>query len=316
MPILDPRRLLTFREVARHRSFSRAAEALNLSQPAVSQQVAALERELGTRLLDRGPGGGSPTRAGELLLEHADAVAERLSLATAQLSELVAEERTLLRVGAFPSALATILPAAVNVLRARDPGLNVEIAEGPTADLQAAVRAGRLHATLAFQDAALDRREPRELRRHDLFVESFLAVLPPRHRLARRSSIRLSDLAHDAWTMPSRGGILMRACNGAGFTPQVAAIAIEPLAVRALVADGLAVTLTPQLLAPQMHGVATVPLKDGPRRDVYALTSPTGVAPAARDLLEVLRTSAGTPRRRPSSRRTPRPSSSGPSAPA
>jgi hypothetical protein len=65
-----------------------------------------------------------------------------------------------------------------------------------------------------------------------------------------------------------------------------------------------------------MHGVAAIPLKDGPRRDVYALTPATGVAPAARELLDVLRTSAGTPRRRPSSRRTPRPASSGPSAPA
>ena len=316
MPMIDPRRLLTFREVARHHSFSRAAEALNLSQPAVSQQVAALESELGTRLLERGPGGGSPTAAGELLLEHADAIAERLSLATAQLGELVSEERGMLRVGAFPSALATIVPAAITALRNRDGGLKVEIAEGPQVDLQAAVRDGRLHASLAFQDTAIERREHPALRRHDLFTEPFVALVPPRHRLARRSWVRLADLADDAWTMPTREGILMRACNLAGFTPRVEAIAIDPLAVRALVADGLAVTLTPELLAPQMHGVATVALKDSPLRDVYALTPTTGIAPAARHLLEVLRTSAGTPRRRPSSRHTPRRASSGPAAPA
>jgi hypothetical protein len=77
---LDPRRVLTFREVARQRSFSRAAAALALTQPAVSQQVAALERSLGVALLVRGPGGPTPTEAGEVLLGHAEAIAERLAL--------------------------------------------------------------------------------------------------------------------------------------------------------------------------------------------------------------------------------------------
>ena len=75
---MDPRRLLTFREVAHQGSFSRAGEALALTQPAVSQQVAALERQLGVQLLERGPGGPTPTEAGALLLAHADAVADRL----------------------------------------------------------------------------------------------------------------------------------------------------------------------------------------------------------------------------------------------
>ena len=79
--MIDPRRVLTFREVARLGSFSRAAEALSLTQPAVSQQIAALERQAGARLLERGPGGLTLTPAGALLLEHADVVADRLDLA-------------------------------------------------------------------------------------------------------------------------------------------------------------------------------------------------------------------------------------------
>ena len=86
--MLEPRRLLTFREVARRASFSRAAEALALTQPAVSQQIAALEREVGAPLLDRGPGGLTLTETGELLLGHADALASRLDAADAQLAEL------------------------------------------------------------------------------------------------------------------------------------------------------------------------------------------------------------------------------------
>src|SRR6059036_2795535 len=99
---LDPRRVLTFREVVRRGSFSRAAEALALTQPAVSQQVAALERGLGARLLDRGPGGLALTEAGTLLLAHAEAMGERLALAEAQLTALVAGAAERLRVGAFP----------------------------------------------------------------------------------------------------------------------------------------------------------------------------------------------------------------------
>src|SRR3954470_373126 len=81
---LDPRRLLTFREVAHRGSFSRAAEALALTQPAVSQQIAALEREVGTPLLHRGPGGLTLTETGGLLLAHADALSERLDVVDAQ----------------------------------------------------------------------------------------------------------------------------------------------------------------------------------------------------------------------------------------
>src|ERR687889_2695037 len=102
--MVDPRRVLTFREVARLGSFSGAARALSLTQPAVSQQVAALERQAGVRLLERGPGGLSLTPAGALLLEHADVVADRLQLASGQLEELVAEHGRMLRVAAFPSA--------------------------------------------------------------------------------------------------------------------------------------------------------------------------------------------------------------------
>src|SRR4029453_900112 len=108
--MLEPRRLLTFREVARQGSFSRAGEALALTQPAVSQQVAALERQLGLRLLERGAGGPAPPEAGALLLAHAAAVADRLAQADAQVAELAADERETLRIGAFPSALATVVP--------------------------------------------------------------------------------------------------------------------------------------------------------------------------------------------------------------
>src|SRR4051812_15121568 len=131
--MLDPRRLLTFREVALRASFSRAAESLALTQPAVSQQVGALEREVGAPLLHRRPGGLTLTDTGELLLAHADALAARLAAVDEQLGELRAERDARLRVGAFPSALATIVPAAIAARRAVEPDVAFEAGGGAPA---------------------------------------------------------------------------------------------------------------------------------------------------------------------------------------
>jgi DNA-binding transcriptional LysR family regulator len=286
---MDPRRLLTFREVARQRSFSRAAETLSLTQSAVSQQVAALERQLATRLLDRGPGGLRLTPPGEQLLEHASAIADRLTLADAQIAEAVVAERRELRIGAFPSALATIVPAAVSALLATVPGLQVSVTEGRTDELTRGVRDGSLHLAVAFQDAHADRREHTGTRRHDLFTEPMVAALPPHHRLRRRDSIALSDLADDPWTAPSPDGLIARACARAGFTPRIAYLSSDPLSIRAIIAAGLAVALTPRLLATHLHGVRIASVRDEPaRRDVYALLPDAGARTTDEQLIAAL----------------------------
>jgi DNA-binding transcriptional LysR family regulator len=279
--LIDPRRLLTFREAARRRSFSRAAEELSLTQSAVSQQIAALERQLGVQLMRRGRGGVVLTPAGERLLEHASAVAERLALAEAQLGELAAREAGELRVGAFPSALATILPAAVARVLARRPELDVQLHERRLDELVAGVRTGELHAALCFQDAAAPRREHAGTERRDLFAEPFVLALPPRHRLARRRAVRLADLAADPWTIPSRDGLVARACRAAGFEPRIAVMTSDPLAIRAVVHAGLAVSmtsrLTSRLLATHPNEVRIAPIEGSlPRRSIYALLPETG----------------------------------------
>jgi DNA-binding transcriptional LysR family regulator len=282
--MLDPRRLLTFRAVAHARSFSAAARELSLTQPAVSQQVAALERELGERLLHRGPGGPTLTEAGALALEHADALAARLALADAQLAELGSDGAPV-RVGGFPSALATLVPAAIERLVPR----RVEAVEGTIEELAAAVADGRLHVALAFQDAAVPRREHPGLRRHDLLDEPFVPVVGPNHRLAKRRTIQLRDLADDPWTAPSTTGILHRACVAAGFEPDVRFITRDVLAIRALVAADLAVTLSSRLVARPMDGVRVLALREAaPRRQIYALTPRTGTTPAARAFLDAV----------------------------
>src|SRR5215207_369949 len=292
---MDPRRLLTFREVARQRSFSRAAETLSLTQSAFSQQVAALERELGTRLLDRRPGGLRLTSPGEQLLEHAGAIADRLTLADTQIAEQVAAERRELRIGAFPSALATIVPAAVSALLATAPDVDVSVTEGSTDALARGVRDGSLHLAVAFQDAHAARHEHPGTRRHDLFTEPMVAALPPRHRFRRRDPIALSDLAPDPWTVPSRDGLIMRSCARAGFSPRIAYLSSDPLSIRAIIAAGLAVTLTPRLLATHLHGVHITTVQDQPaQRDVYALLPDTGARTTDEQLIAAI-ADAATP---------------------
>jgi DNA-binding transcriptional LysR family regulator len=292
--MLDPRRLLTFREVARHGSFSRAAEAMARSQPAVSHQVGALERELGTALLVRGRAGAVPTPAGELLLAHADALAERLSLADAQMGALLAGERGSLAVGAFPSALATIVPAAAAALRDRDATLEFVAEEGRVDDLARAVASGRLHAAVGWEDAAEPPRVGGTLRRVDLAEEPMVAVLPAGHRLARRRRIALRDLAGEAWMAPERDGLLVRACRAAGFEPRIVMVTRDPLAARAIAAAGLAVSLTPRLLARvPLPGIATPSLgADAPRRRLFALLPATGAHPLAGAFVAALRRAA------------------------
>src|SRR5690242_6914702 len=288
--MLDPRRLLTFREVARQGSFSKAAEVLALTQPAVSQQVGALERELGATLLTRGRGGTTVTPAGELLLAHAEAVAARLQLADAQMEEMADETRLSLRVGAFPSVLATIVPVAIGALRRRHPELKVTIEEGAAADLPAAIGSGELHAALGFQDVSLPRREFPGLRRLDIAEEPFVAVLPAGHPLAKRKRVALEDLAGEPWMAPSRSGILVNACRDAGFEPDLAIVTRDPLASAALTAAGLAVSLTPQLFERiKLPGIVHRPLRRAPRRTLFVLVPDKGAHPLADELAGELR---------------------------
>ncbi|HEX5622706.1 MAG TPA: LysR family transcriptional regulator [Solirubrobacteraceae bacterium] len=286
---MDPRRLLTFREVAHQGSFSRAGEALALTQPAVSQQVAALEKQLGVRLLDRGPGGPTPTEAGALLLAHADAVADRLSQAGAQVAELAATERETLRIGSFPSALATLIPDAIVRLRALMPDVQVEATEASGEELGALVAAGDLHAAVCFQDAEQPPRRPEGTERHELGREAMLAVMAEDHPLASRERLRVADLADETWTAPSREALLYRTCVAAGFEPRISFVTRDVLAARGLVASGLAVTLMPSLLASGLPGIAMVPLEGlQPFRALYALTPAAGARPAAQAFIDAL----------------------------
>jgi DNA-binding transcriptional LysR family regulator len=284
--------VLTFRAVAHQRSFSAAARELSLSQPSVSTQVAALEREIGARLLEREPGGLRLTTEGAILLEHADAIADRFRLAGEQLAAVVDGRRALLRIGAFPTALAEIVPAAIADVRTGYPDAKVAVDEGGE-DLAARVRSGELHLAVYFQDAAVPRVEPPGVERRDLFRERFLVALRPGHPLAGEAEVDLADLAGEDWTAALTDGLIVRACRAAGFEPSLLSLTSDQLAIRALVGRGLAVTLVPELLAEPFKDLALRPIAGGgPLRDVYALLPPGGRHPLVAPALESLEATA------------------------
>jgi DNA-binding transcriptional LysR family regulator len=287
---MDPRRLLTFRTVAHERSFSRAAEKLSLTQPSVSHQIGLLETEIGLRLLDRGRGGLRLTRAGEVLLEHADQVALRLRLADSQLADLAEQHRDRVRLGAFPTALASFVPSTIARLRETHADVQVHLRESTAANLEPRLLAGEFDVAVGYQDATAERREVPGAERIDLFQETFLVGLPPQHRLARSTTpISLAKLAEDDWIVPSTEGFLIQACRDAGFDPRVVAVTSDPLATRGLITRGLGVGWVASLLIRDYAGAVIRPVKDPiRRRDIYALLPPGDHHPLARPLINAL----------------------------
>src|SRR6185437_14918056 len=272
---MDPRRVLTFRAVAHERSFSRAARSLALSQPSVSNQVAALEREVGVRLFERRPGGLHLTSEGEILLEHADAIADRFRLADAQLSDVAERRCTRLRLGALPSALAGFVPAAIARVRDQHPDTQVTFDEGTSEELASRLAAGELDLAIAYQDTTWPRAEPPGIKRHHLLHEEFMVALAPDHPLAANDEVDLAELRDDDWTAALTDGVIVRACRAAGFEPRLVSITHDQLAIRGLVIRGLAVTLVAELLVDPFKDLALRRIAGMTvARDVYALLPP------------------------------------------
>lgn len=300
---MDPRRLLTFRIVAHERSFSRAAEQLSLTQPSVSHQVAALETEIGLRLLDRGPGGLALTPAGEVLLEHADHIAWRLAMAETQIGELDRGHRQQIRLGAFPTALSSFIPAAIGRLRAAHREVQVLVTEVTPRRLEEPLLRGEFDIAIAYQDTTEDRREFEACEQIDLLQETFLVGMPSTHRLANGSGpVPLLEFADDDWIMPSTDGFLAKACRDAGFEPRIVSITTDPIATRGLISRGVGVGWVPSLLAEDLPK-AVMRSVEGPmrRRDIFALLPPGSRHPRTEDLLEALTATAAAFNTKPGS---------------
>jgi DNA-binding transcriptional LysR family regulator len=252
--MLDVRRLRVLREVGRQPSLSAAAAALAYTPSAVSQQIAALERELGVGLVERGARGAALTDAGRVLVRHADEIFGRIHTAEEELQALAGLETGRLRLGAFSTACAVLVPRAVVGFGERHPGVQVTLVEFDPEEALANLRARELDAALLYefpveQPAALDGLAYKHLLDDRLYV-----ALPPDHRLARRRRLRLTELAEEPWVQGVYRGstlqVLPAACRAAGFEPNIVFRSDDHMAVQGFVAAGLGVALVPQLTLP------------------------------------------------------------------
>lgn len=252
--MFDVRRLAVLREVVRCGSLSAAAAALNYTTSAVSQQITALERDLGTTLLVRGPTGVRPTAAGIRLLEHAETILAAIAAAEADLARLGSARPGLLRVASFASAAATILPRAIARFRARFPGIDVELLPAEPEAGVALLDAGGAEAALVTEVPG-DPPEFRHVHTVAVYDDEFFVVLPPDHRLAAAVEVPFAALAEESWIVSTQTGdcpdvrVFERACRDAGFRPAVTFRAEDYTTVQGLVAANLGVSLVPSLAA-------------------------------------------------------------------
>ncbi|QTX04364.1 LysR family transcriptional regulator [Agromyces archimandritae] len=322
--IRDALDLATLRAVsalAEHGSLTAAAAAIGYSQPAISQRLQRFEARTGIALTERAGRGLRLTHAGRALLRHAVAVRGELDAAAAALAELGGLEAGRIRLAAFPSASATLVPALVRILAARHPGLAVSYVEAEPPEAVAAVRDDRADLAITFSYPG-DRHDPhrdsaRGLDVADYAEEEVRLVLPAGHPAADAGRAAgagdpagavgtgasaalpaLAELAGEDWIAgcPRCRGHLLEVCGVAGFEPRIVFETDNAAAVEGMVAEGLGVALLPELaLAASARRPGVVTRATGERRTLHLVTA-RGAAPAvaaARRALAEVRERAG-----------------------
>jgi molybdate transport repressor ModE-like protein len=288
--MLDVRRMRVLREVAARGSFSAAAEALSFTQSAISQHVAALEREAGTQLVERRRGGVRLTEAGRVLVDHADAILARIECAEEDLAALAGLRGGRLRLISFQSGGSTLAPRAVAAFRERHPQVELSMLEAEPEEAAERLRTGEVDLALVYDHESTPGLLGPELELTRLLDDRYDAILPTGHALAKRRRLSLSDLAGEQWVASTSvcgcRKITETVCREAGFEPRVAFEADETLAAQALVAAGVGVTLLPQLALTTLHpGVAARRLSNPPTRRIWVARLEGAYASPASDAM-------------------------------
>ncbi|WP_433136214.1 LysR substrate-binding domain-containing protein [Actinomadura nitritigenes] len=248
--MIDPRRLRVLKALADHGTVTAAAKILYMSPSAVSQQLAALETETGHELLERRGRMVRLTATGTVLAGYATEIAAHLERAEADLAAVTEGLAGTVTVAAFSTAITEVVAPAMAALGTRAPQVRVRVkdAEGPVG--QRLVLDGEADIAIAVEHRDTLGRNGDSLLRRPLYDEPFDALLPPGHPIAERTAADLTALAGDPWITPWPGNpvhdVVLRACEDAGFQPEVLCLSDDFRAVCALVAAGAGVALVPR----------------------------------------------------------------------
>ncbi|HEU5353145.1 MAG TPA: LysR substrate-binding domain-containing protein [Actinocrinis sp.] len=296
---LDLRLLPAFLALAQESHFSRAAQRLRITQPALSQQISRLERQIGARLFDRPPRAVALTEAGRALLGHVAPALALIEQGVAQSRTVVGGPSFALNVCHLSSFAARLVPRIVAALRAGDPHLRLTLHQASLPEQLAALRAGRAHVGLIHASPDLPLQIP-DLEAETIATGPRMIALPEDHPLAKSEHVTLSDAASEPFVLPSgdaRSGYsasVRGACARYGFAPSVALQANDTGVMLDLVSAGAGVALVPWITIDALpDGVVVRPLANEKCSVValFAQHAPDAVAAligAARDAMEQL----------------------------
>lgn len=240
--------------VVRHGSLTAAAATMSYTTSAVSQQITALERDIGLPLLVRGPSGARPTPAGEKLLEHAAHILAAIEAAEQDLARLAEAGPHLLRVASFSSAASAILPRVMARFRAAYPRTDLQLVSADPEEGVALLGNNGAEAAV-ITEVPGERPEFPDLFTAPVYDDEFFVVLPRHHRLATCREVPLEALADADWVVSSATGtcpdtrVFRKACNSAGFAPSVTYRSQDYSTVQGMVAANLGVSMVPSLAA-------------------------------------------------------------------
>jgi DNA-binding transcriptional LysR family regulator len=292
--MLDCHRLRVLCEVANAGSFTAAADALQYTPSAISQQIAALERSLGATLVERGRRGIVLTEPGRALVRQAERILPALEAAEAEVQALAGLRAGVLRLGWFATAGASLMPRAIATFRARHPDVQLSLVEADPDECAARLRERDLELALIYEFEQA--RSPfGDLRQHALLEDRLYLALAADNPLASRTSLSLEDLADEPWVQGVRGGstleVLPAACRSVGFEPKIVFRTDDHMAVQGLVAAGVGIGLIPTIALPTARRDIEIRPFSDPQliRHVRAALPPGQYrSPAAEALLEVL----------------------------
>lgn len=288
------RDLSYFAVIARHGHMGRAAESLGLSQPALTKSVKRLEREVGAPLLTRTPKGVHPTPAGETFLERARQIQLVADEARREVADVRDGNAGLVRIGAGPSMIRNLLPAAFARLHRRMPGLGFKVAGGMNDSLIAMLRRGDIDLVLS----ALPRRAPEGIEQEVLDEEEVAVLVRAGHPLLGKRRVPLAALAAAQWVLPRPGTLavawLGRLFEDRGLRAPRVAVETDSIAflLEAVAATDLLGFASRELLASRSD-VRVLPVADAvlPRRIGLSWRAGAYLPPAAQQLREALRAS-------------------------
>jgi DNA-binding transcriptional LysR family regulator len=280
--MIDAAGLRVMKAIADEGSFTGAALALGYSQPAISQMVRRLEQRTGTVLVERVGRNVRLTEAGQVLARHAVSVLAALDAAEEEVAAIAGLRAGRVRLMAFPSSSATLVPRALALVKQRFPDVQVTFTEAEPPESLAALKAGECDLAVAFAYEGTDVGRGEEdmdlFVQHKLLDDEVRLALPRDHPLATEPVADLTKLADENWIAgcPRCRGHLLQMCATAGFSPNVGFETEDYVAVLGLVAEGLGVALIPDLIlrTAHHHDVVTLPIQPASRRTVSVVTTP------------------------------------------